>query len=127
DEFGDHDDYLEIYNPSQTAVDMSGMYLTDTLSFPAQYEIPSGVSIPAGGHLVFWCDSTPGQGPRHTNLNLLRSPGEQIGLFDTEENEFAQIDALTYGSQTTDVPVGRYPDGATTGFVSMPATPSAVN
>jgi hypothetical protein len=35
DEFGEHDDYLEIYNPSQSAVDMSGMYLTDSLGFPA--------------------------------------------------------------------------------------------
>ena len=125
DEFGEFDDYVEIYNPANVAVDMSGLHLTDTLDFPAQYSIPSGVTIPAHGHLVFWCDSQPAQGPFHTNFNLARA-GEAIGLFDTDENGFAEIDSTSWVNATTDVPVGRFPDGAP-GFVNVRATPGATN
>jgi len=125
DENGEFDDYLEIYNPDVDPVDMGGMFLTDQLGFPAQYRIPQGVIIPPHGHLVFWCDSTPSQGSFHTNFNLART-GEQIGLFSTEANGIQPIDTLTFTTQTTDVVMGRYPDGAS-GFVTMPATPGAAN
>jgi hypothetical protein len=125
DEFGEHDDYVEIYNPANVAVDMSGMHLTDTLDFPAQYKIPAGVVIPAHGHLVFWCDSQPGQGTFHTNFNLARA-AEAVGLFDTDENGFAPIDSTSWVNATTDVPVGRFPDG-TPGYVNMPHTAGATN
>jgi len=126
DENGEFDDYVEIYNPGSEAADMGGMFLTDQLGFPTQYRIPAGVSIPAGGHLVFWCDSQPQQGPLHTNFNLSRT-GEDIGLFAGESDEIQAIDTLTFPTQTTDVASGRFPDGASGPFVSMPATPSAAN
>ncbi|MBP7148345.1 MAG: DNRLRE domain-containing protein [Acidobacteria bacterium] len=125
DEYGEFDDYLEIYNPTDAAVDMSGMFLTDNLSSNTQYRIPSGVTVPAHGHIVFWCDSAPSQGPLHTNFNISRA-GEALGLFDTEDNALAAIDTLTFTEQTTDVASGRFPDGVD-GFVSMPATPGAAN
>jgi hypothetical protein len=125
DEFGEFDDYIEIYNPSNVAVDMSGMHLTDTLDFPAQYEIPDGVTIPAHGHLVFWCDGQTSQGPMHTNFNLARA-GEAAGLFDTAGNGFAPIDSTSWVNATTDVPVGRFPDGAP-GFVNVLPTAGATN
>ena len=125
DEFNEFDDYVEIYNPANVAVDMSGMHLTDTLDFPAQYRIPDGVVIPAHGHLVFWCDSQPQQGTFHTNFNLARA-AEAVGIFDTDENEFAAIDSKSWVEATTDVPVGRFPDGAP-GYVNMPATAGATN
>jgi len=125
DEFGEHDDYVEIYNPANVAVDMGGMHLSDALDFPAQFQIPPGVVIPAHGHLVFWCDSQPNQGTFHTNFNLARA-GESIGIFDTDENGFAEIDATSWVNGTTDVPQGRFPDG-TAGFVNMPATAGATN
>src|SRR6185369_10698742 len=124
-EFGEFDDYVEIYNPSNVAVDMGEMHLSDTLDFPAQYTIPAGVVIPPKGYITFWCDSQPAQGPRHTNFNLARE-GESIGLFDNDENGFAPIDTRSWTNGTTDVPSGRFPDGQT-GYVQMPPTPNAAN
>ncbi len=126
DENGSFDDWVEIYNPGNAAVDMSGMYLTDSLGFAAQYRIPEGVIIPANGYLVFWCDSTPSEGPLHTNFNLART-GEDIGLFDTQENGFAKIDAFTYEIQTTDVTSGRLPNGSGPIVALSTATPGASN
>ena len=125
DEYGEFDDYLEIYNPTDATVDMSGMFLTDDLDSKSQYRIPSGVTVPPHGHIVFWCDGQTSQGALHTNFNILRA-GEDLGLFDTEENGLAPIDTLTFTTQTTDVASGRFPDGVD-GFVSMPVTPGAAN
>lgn len=126
DENGGFDDWLEIYNPGGTAVDMSGMYLTDSLGFASQYRIPNGVTIPAGGYLVFWCDSTPSEGPLHTNFNLSRT-GEDIGLYDTQENGFALIDGFSFPTQTTDVTSGRLPNGSGPIVTLAMATPGASN
>ncbi len=123
---GGFDDWIEIYNPSAATIDMSGMHLTDNLGFPAQYQIPNGVSIPAGGYLLFWCDSSPGQGSTHTNFNLART-GEDVGLFDTAANGFSFIDGFTYPTQTTDVSSGRFPDGAGAIVVMATPTPGASN
>jgi hypothetical protein len=125
DEYGEYDDYVEIYNPAPVDVAMGGMYLTDSLTFPSQYRIPDGIVIPAKGRLVFWCDSQPTQGPLHTNFNLQRA-GESIGLYDTEANEFAPIDSYTWTNAKTDISLGRFPDGAP-GFVSMPPTEGTAN
>ena len=125
DENGEHDDYVEIYNPTREPVDMSGMFLTDDLDSPAQFRIADGVVAPALGFVRFWCDSQPGQGSLHTNFNILRA-GEDLGLYDTEANGLAPIDTLTFTTQTTDISSGRFPDGVD-GFVAMPPTPNATN
>jgi len=66
DEPGDYPDWFEIYNPGSETVDLSGLYLTDDLSDPTQFQIPDGLSIPAGGYLLFYADDDAGQGrPAH--------------------------------------------------------------
>jgi hypothetical protein len=74
-------DWFELYNASAFPVDLSGMYLTDDLGDPTEYEIPSGVTIPAKGYLLFYADNHPGWGPMHTSF-ALGAGGEDIGLFD---------------------------------------------
>lgn len=123
---GSFDDWLEIYNPGSQAVNMAGMFLTDDLDFPTQYQIPAGVTIPAGGYLVFWCDTTPGQGPLHTNFNISRT-GEDLGLFDTIANGNQMLDGFTFPTQTTDVTSGRFPNGTGPIGVLASPTPGATN
>jgi hypothetical protein len=111
DPHGDYDDWIEIYNLGDTSVDMAGMYLTDNLTSPTKFHIPTGYSsqttIPAGGFLIFWADDETTQGPLHTNFKLSGS-GEEIGLFDTDGA--TPIDTIVFGEQTTNVSYGRYPD-----------------
>ncbi|MCP4245631.1 MAG: lamin tail domain-containing protein, partial [bacterium] len=102
------DDWLEIYNAGATAVDMSGMYLTDDLGNPTRWQVPQGVTIPAGGYLLFWADDEQGQGPMHTSFQLNGS-GEEIGLYNVDGATL--IDSITYGMQQPDVSHGRIPDG----------------
>ena len=111
DEFGDDDDYFELYNDETFEVDLGGRYLTDDLASPTKWQIPAGVTIPAKGHLLFWADEDLAQGPLHADFKLSKS-GEQIGLFDRADNGFAEIDAITFGPQTDDISEGRSPDGS---------------
>lgn len=128
DPLGDSDDWLEIYNLGAIPVDMAGMYLTDNLSNPIKYHIPTGDSlqttIPAGGFLVFWTDDETAEGPLHTNFKL-SADGEEIGLFDTDG--VTQIDTVVFGVQAANISYGRYPDAGETWQFFPIATPGAPN
>ena len=125
DEFGDADDFIELYNAEPMAIDLGGRYLTDDLADRTKWEIPAGVTIEAGGYLVIWADDQPEQGPLHATFKL-GAGGEAVGLFDRDSNQLAQIDAVSFGAQTGDVAEGRGPDGSDCRLFFSP-TPSAAN
>ena len=49
-------DWIELYNPTDQAIDLSGWYLSDDANDLTRYRIAEGTSIPAGGYLVFYED-----------------------------------------------------------------------
>ena len=52
------DSWIELYNPSDQPVNLSGMYLSDDASNLQLWKIPSGVgSVPAKGFKVIWLGS----------------------------------------------------------------------
>jgi hypothetical protein len=121
DEAGDFEDYIELYNAGPTAVDLSGMFLSDTLTSPQKWQIPAGTTIAAGGHLLFWADSEPEEGPLHADFGL-SAGGESVGLFQTVANGNGLIDGFDFPSPGTDVAFGRTPDGgATLGILPSPS------
>ena len=52
DEDGDEEDWIEIYNPELTAVDLGGYALTDEAGDLAKWVFPAGVSVEPRGFLV---------------------------------------------------------------------------
>ncbi|MHC4721720.1 MAG: lamin tail domain-containing protein, partial [Planctomycetota bacterium] len=124
DEPDEYPDWIELHNPSHAAIDLGGMYLTDDLAEPTKWRIPEGVTIEAGGYLLFWADDDDEQGDRHTNFQLDKT-GDQIGLFDP--NGVTLIDSITFGTQAVDVSHGRYPYGGGPWRFSATPTPGAVN
>jgi hypothetical protein len=109
---GNYEDWIELYNPSTNWVNLEGYYLTDTLSTPSMYKIPPGYKVPPRGYLIVWADNTPARNATnspdlHVNFALSKG-GEAIGLF---ADDGSQVDAVTFGAQTSDVSMGRYPDG----------------
>lgn len=126
DEPGEYPDWLELYNASPYTAFIGGMYMTDNLSNPTKWQIPAGVTIPAGGYLLFYCDEDPSQGPTHANFKLSKS-GEALGLFDTDANGHAPIDTFAFGVQQEDVSYGRYPNGAASWRFFVQSTPGSAN
>ena len=125
DPFGEFDDWIEIYNGDTAGIWLGDKFLTDNLSNPDKWTLPD-TTLAAGEFLLIWADNDAGQGPLHTGYKLDRD-GEEIGIFDSEENGFAIIDSVTYGYQQTDVSKGRIPDGGSDWqFITMP-TPGYSN
>ena len=114
DEFGEYDDWIELYNAGDLAVNLGGLYVTDDLADPCKYQIPvhdfAATTIPPNGYQLLWADSQTGQGLLHLSFNLNKA-GEQIGLVQVTDTDTLFIDSLTYTEQLTDVSYGRYPDG----------------
>ena len=110
---GQYDDWIEIYNYGDDAIDLEGMYLTDDLSVPDKWQIHSNTrgatTIQPGGYLVIWADNNINDAGLHANFRL-NTAGEEIGLFDTDGNTL--IDSVIFLGQTTDISYGRYPDAS---------------
>ena len=113
---GKNADWFEIYNAGPVEVDMGGMYLTDDLEEPLKWQIPEGAAIAIGGFILIWSDDPaledcPDLTVYHTNFKLDKG-GEAIGLYDTDENDNREINAIRFGKQEWDISYGRKPDGS---------------
>jgi len=100
------DDFIELYNPQATPVDLTGLYLTDhPVTQPDKSPLDPLSFIAGEAFAVFRADNR--NRPGHVDFRL-SADNEMIGLFDASLN---QIDKVIYGPQTTDVSYGRAPDG----------------
>jgi hypothetical protein len=125
---GQFDDWIEIHNYGSEAIDAGGMYLTDNLSAPTKWQIPtnnpSATTITAGGYLLIWADNDTTDAGLHANFKL-DADGEQIGLFDYDGTTL--IDSVTFPNQITDISYGRDPNaGDSLRFFGVP-TPGQQN
>ncbi|MCA9732275.1 MAG: lamin tail domain-containing protein [Deferribacteres bacterium] len=123
-----YEDWIEIFNPGSTPVDIGGMYITDDLAELTQWQIPATepdkTTIPAGGFLVLYADKETHQGVLHVNIKL-SGGGEQIGL--TAADGTTVIDSLTYTEQYADTSYGRTVDGGNEWAFFIEPTPGASN
>ena len=86
DEEGKFRDWIEIYNPMDTAVDLEGWYLTDDADEDpnlTKWQFPAGVELEPGEFLVLFASGNdrrdPGN-PLHTNFKLSDDNGEDLLL-----------------------------------------------
>ena len=83
DDTGQYSDWIELYNPSDSAVSLSGWGLSDSKSVPVKWAFPD-VKIPAGGYMVVYCskqDHRDEENALHTNFGL-SADGESVVLTD---------------------------------------------
>ena len=123
---GQHEDWLELHNVTDTAVSLAGMYLTDKTDNLTKWVFPENAAIPAHGYLIVWLDED-GNAPKglHANFKLARS-GETVMLVDTDARGNQVLDAITFGEQEKDSAFGRWPNG-TGAFQVVQMTPGAPN
>ena len=111
DEFGNYSDWIEIYNPSSTSVNLLNWSLTDDITLPAKWRFPATNLAAKGFMVVFASDTNRAVAglPLHTGFSL-KASGEYLGLYrpdGTVATEFAptflqQNNDYSYGiSQTT--------------------------
>lgn len=120
DSFGNYSDWIELYNSTDTDMDISGFGISDNLSQPMKYRFPDGTTIAAKGYLVVFCSGNEGMqnGELHAPFGL-RSYGEDVVIANRAGRI---IDSYSFKNQETDVSMARIPDG--TGELQSNSQPS---
>ena len=119
---GSFPDWFELFNPNPAPVDLSGYFLTDDLSNPTKFVIPTNTVISAHGFLLVWADedsasNSPQHPDRlHTNFRLSNN-GESLGLFAPDG--ITAEHAVTFGPHSGNESKGLFPDGAVANHVVM--------
>ena len=136
---GAYDDWFELYNHGDAAVDLSGWVVTDTLTAEdppmpnvkasKSLTFPSGFSLAAGETLLVWTGGVDeydvsDRGCLQAPFGLGKS-ADQICLFNAEGR---LVDRVTYASaQSATASQGRLPDG-TGGWTTLdPPSPGVRN
>ncbi len=127
DQTGLFHDWLEIYNPADQAIDLTGFALSDDATLPDKWRFPAKVIQPQSYLLVFASDlnlTDPAQ-PLHTNFKLAAG-GERLLLSDAT---LQLIDEVQIPALAVDQSVGRVPDGSSSLqlFAQADSTPGLAN
>lgn len=128
-EYFKKNDWVELYNTTDTDLDAAGLYISDKLDNPTKYQIPASPTVntvvPAHGHLVIWADKLESATQLHVPFKLSNEDGETLCIMASEE--FVQnnasyfeahpalknfADGITYVAHNGEQSVGRYPDGS---------------
>lgn len=113
---GQGPDWIELYNPTDSPLDLSGVWLSDDLETLNRYALPAGTLVPSGGYLVL-SEAEFGFG--------LAAEGETVVLSEPELGYV--LAAYGYGPQTAGRTLGRVPDGGDAWYFMEPGSPGAAN
>ncbi|MCB9231313.1 MAG: CotH kinase family protein [Bacteroidia bacterium] len=125
DEFGQREDWIEIYNAGTQAVGLGQIYLSDDFTQPGKWHFPL-LQLPPGGFTLVWADAQPEQGALHTHFKLSKD-GEELALFQKSGDQFLLIDHVVFGPQQSNVSWGRQQDGQEPWVAFTQPTPNSSN
>ena len=80
------EDQIELYNPTNAPIDISGWYLTDSNSNYMKYRIPNGTLVPANGYIFFnetdfnFNNTATGFNPDAEGFGLNGAHGDELWL-----------------------------------------------
>jgi gliding motility-associated-like protein len=124
DNFGQYEDWIELYNMTASPVNLSGWFLSDKLGNPFKWQIGSA-TIPANGYLRIWASGRDiSSGTLHANFKLTQCKPEGISITNPSGTI---IDSLTLVRTQEGHSRGRTTDGAMTWSVFLTPTPNASN
>jgi spore coat protein H len=109
DEFGEYDDWAEIYNATGEQIWLADYFLSDNNGTPGKYRFPEQYIEPHGFYLV-WLDDQGDQGVNHATFKISKD-GEKLRLSGRPSTGFQLIDSVDFGLQETDISLGRSVDG----------------
>ncbi len=124
DEQGEYDDWIELYNPNDFDVDLSGFYFSDKMEELDKWRIPDGTIITPKGFLLFWADKDEKQGSNHIDFKLSGDSGYVI-LTNPYKNII--IDSTYYIDADTDESFARNGDGSPEWIKTHLPTPDRSN
>lgn len=120
DSDGDSNDWIEIYNPGPSAVNLQGWYLSNDVAVPTKWQFPNSLNVNVGAYVYVWASnkgliaghSPDTAGRYHTNFVLTKNAGGNVLLTKpdgvTTTNPFAPAanPYIPYPAQTDNVSYG---------------------
>ncbi|MBN1337827.1 MAG: CotH kinase family protein [Bacteroidales bacterium] len=116
DEFGEYEDWIEIYNKGTEVFDLSGYYLSDKADDITKWTFPDSTFLEPDSYLIIWADEDGGQGKFHCNFKL-SATGEMLILTNTS---LEIVDSLSFGEQVTDMGLACVPNGTGSFVIQQP-------
>ena len=127
DEFGEADDWVELYNAGSQPIDLAGLWFSDQAGVSG-WQIPDDddeiTTVAPGGFIVVWFDEQMEQGLLHVD-DKLSAGGESIVVY--LEDGVTELLHLDFGPQTSDVSQGFSGDGEGDWISFESPTPGASN
>ncbi len=126
DEFGETDDWIELYNGDSLSVYLDDIYFTDDFTNPLKWQLIGPFFLQAGGYFTIWMDGDEEQGVLHASFKL-KSGGEQIGMIQLINDEVIWLDSISFGAVPAGATFGRKNDGQGDFVLLGEATPRSSN
>ena len=126
---GQFGDWIELANTSEEDVDLSGLFLSDSMAKPKKFRFPDGTKIKAGGFLVVFADGKVSDDGSvadeiHTNFKLSKDGETVLMARSFPDGGLKLLDSVEFGGQTTGRSWGRIAAG---GFGLQSPTPGKSN
>jgi len=116
-EYFKKNDWVELYNTTDSDIDLSGMYISDNVKKPQKFQFAASddfnTIIPAHGYKIVWCDKLEPLSQLHASFKLAAEGGDV--LITSQDGSWA--DTLHYSAHNSQQTVGRYPDGTSDVYV----------
>ncbi len=125
DEAGEFEDWIELYNSGEVAVQLADYFLTDNSSSPTKWEFPNYILQPEE-FLLVWADRDLADGPMHANFRL-SAGGEEVHLFKEEVDGIRWIDGIDVPPIPSDYSFGRENDAELPWMLFWSPTPGYSN
>ena len=117
--------WVELFNPSGSAIDVSDMSLSDDTGTPRKFVFGAGASVPANGYLITYFNPLAAASATNTGF-ALPTLGGGVYLFEKAAQGGGLHDGVSYGLQIADFAIGRTPNGSGAFALTVP-TRGALN
>ena len=127
DNYLEYEDWVEIYNSTPNPIDINGYFITDKVSNPTKWQVPSSFIIPANDVGIIFCsgrDEVSG-GFAHANFKITQTKGNEV--FMISDASQVLLDSISVRPNLKSHSMGRETNGSSTWAVFDNATPSTAN
>lgn len=120
-DFKQFSDWIELYNNSNSDINIGGYYLSDDPKVLNKWRIPNGIVIKANDYLLIWADKEDvSKKQLHTNFSL-NADGETVVLTDSNQRK---VDEIKFPKQKSDISCMKNSDNI---LYYMYPTPEKIN
>ena len=127
DNYGEYEDWVELYNPTSAAIDIFGWYLTDKPANPTKWMVPSSFVIPANEVAIIYCsgrDELSGVFA-HSNFKITQTKGNEILMLSDAASNFQ--DSIRVLPNQNSHTRGRESNGTPVWSVFVNGSPNSIN